>query len=684
MILHRPGHIFVLATFLMGSMSAMAMSKSINVTPSVKPIPISDPVVEPAAETTTNTNTNVVVTTDTNTVSTNNNTGVSRIGNNASFDGVIDIFSIGPKTTIVEGAGEDAVVQVLPEEGYTKARCQGEKNCIALKWNDFVVTNPATDTLVKYKVFKSERPNVFVSSNYLETAGATPELVDTAIEPGKTYYYQIRAILERQQNNRTSLVTVAANPAPYSYFKVVAAPENMAYVSRWSVNQEICGLMNRPVDPANNFRCEFNGAGAVFADGQPCLNSDGSYPYVGQEKCYYDIGRDYLADRFARGAAPTYADKDGKGACSWHGMTASAKDQSKFTYDCIANGSPIKLNIRPQKAGVVFFDRELKAFYVAQERDWGEGDERFYWAAITPDAGVFGNKAHQSSLGINYTQNQAFQLCQANKVTVGNVDYQGRLLRKNEAFALSAFDQQNVGDIDGVNVASIDALEHAGEYGLCHTQSEHGVEVSNAYVKGSETFPSFSYELRHFFQTGSTATKNCVSKYGLQDMVGNGAYYLAEQIREGGKVADASEAVPYKKFPSDVAASFLAPLAFDNVVLPAPENYDASIIYQSVASYPYFNVALGLPFVCDQQGVCASDDKLISLNGASDAAIQDVDARGAALFYSALDIDQVMWAGCAGLTEQGLENRCGRFSTTISGFPRLEKEGAVRCVFPLE
>ena len=671
MIFRRPGQILVLATFLMGSMSAMAMSKSVKVTPVGSPTPTPTPIVN------TNTNTNP-------TISTNNNTGVSRVGTYVSFDGVVDIFSIGPKTAVVEGAGEAAVVTLLPEEGYTKERCHGEKNCVALKWHDFVVTNPATDTLVKYRIYKSNRPNVFISSKYLETADATPELVDTNIEPGKTYYYQIRAVLERQQDGKKSTVYSLPNPAPFTYFKVVAAPENMAYVSRWAVNQEICGLMQRPVDPANNFRCEFNGAGAVFANGEPCVNNDGSYPYVGQEKCYYDIGRDYLADRFGRGAAPTYADKDGNGACSWHGLTASTKDQSKFTNDCIGNGSPIKLNVRPQKAGVVFFDRELKAFYVSMERDWGEGDERFYWANISPNDGVYTNKAHQSSRGLNYTQNQAFQLCQANSVKIDDADYQGRLLRKNEAFAFSAFGQQNLGNIDGINVPSIDALEHAGTYGLCHTQGDHGVDFNNSYVKGAETFPSFSYELRHVFQTGSTATKNCVSKYGLQDMVGNGFYFLGEQVREGGQVADPTENVAYQKFPSDVAATLLAPLAFDGILLPKNSEQDAGIHYRSLASFPYFNVAVGLPFLCDQQGVCAADDKLISFSDAEDAVIKNLDPNGGSLFYTAADRDEVMLAGCSGETLVGLENRCGRFSTIISGTPKSQKDGVVRCVFPLE
>lgn len=661
----RPGQVFVLATLLTGSMSAWGMSKSIKITP------IDDSQVTAAAD-------NPVVETPS-TVNTNNNTGVSRVGEYYSFDGVVDIFAIGPKTAIVEGAGEDAVVQVLPEEGFTKERCQGNKNCIAFKWHPFVRLANDVSEEVTYRVHRATTPKGFISTKYTETA--TPEFVDTDIEPGKTYYYQIRVAFSRTLANGKVMNNQSALPshAPFTSFKVVAPPANMAYVSRWSVNQEICGLMHRPVDPANNFRCEFNGAGAVFADGTPCVNNNGSYPYVGQEKCYYDIGRDYMVDRFAMGAAPTYADQNGEGACSWHGMTPSTKDQSQFTFDCVGHNSPNNLKVVPAKAGVVFFDRYNKAFYVATERDWGVGAERLYWKPLQTQDKVITNKAHQLAQSFNFKQNDAFNVCQANQVTVDGTPYQGRLLRQNEAFAFAAFDEKNVGEIDGITVPSLDALEHSGNYGLCHTQTSHGVIPNNNYVKGSETLQNFAYELRHSFQTGSTATKNCVSKYGVQDLIGNGSYYLGEQVREGGQVADASEEVTYEKFPSDVAASLLASFKFDNVFFPAP--VEGPITYVPVKNYPYYNVALGLPVICAEEGACAPDDKLVSFAGAEDAQVKDLDPRGGTFFLSTIDRDHAMLGGCAGYNDG---TSCGRYSAVVSAVPSLDKGYAVRCVFPLE
>ena len=204
---------------------------------------------------------------------------------------------------IIKFSGEVDIISrgALTKDGQNFAltsRCPTPQTCISVAWQPFTANNA---TLLSYAIYKSEDPDNFPLEVSFTAKLDQPVFTDTDVIPGKTYYYLIRAVIERQLNEQLITAIQTPNDTPLRVIKVTAAPDDMVLLHRWTANQAMCRLLQRQVgqkkgaDPQENFRCEFNGLGSVLSNGQPCSGQDKDL--LGRNaKCYYDFGRDLFVD----------------------------------------------------------------------------------------------------------------------------------------------------------------------------------------------------------------------------------------------------------------------------------------------------------------------------------------------------------------------------------------------------
>lgn len=189
---------------------------------------------------------------------------------------------------------------------------------VTLAWNPFTITGLGTYGTVGvkgYNVYRREPGRDYdfginghltdhLSTNGMTISGASIRtFTDTTAIAGKVYYYIVRPV-----DSMTSFATFTGET--FSEVRIVAAPENYAFVHRWMVNQEVCRGMNmtesptsnmpHTIDPNNNYTCPYVGPGRS-------LNG------LGQS--VYDYGRDLLVDIQEAGCSYAEAPKCSNNGC---------------------------------------------------------------------------------------------------------------------------------------------------------------------------------------------------------------------------------------------------------------------------------------------------------------------------------------------------------------------------------
>jgi hypothetical protein len=162
---------------------------------------------------------------------------------------------------------------------------------------------------------------------YAEFIDYTVDRSDVSPTSTKVYWYKVEAVLNGG-------VIPFENNSVDSIVKVTLPPPNMALVHRWMANKDFCDTIQRTPDRANNYRCDYNG--------------------LGSRGGYYDIGNDYLMDRFELGCNFSRA------ACTNVSMGADFEGtgaNGTLANDCIGYGTPnTKVSAAP---GTVFYDRSV-------------------------------------------------------------------------------------------------------------------------------------------------------------------------------------------------------------------------------------------------------------------------------------------------------------------------------------
>lgn len=304
-------------------------------------------------------------------------------------------------------------------------------------------------------------------------------------------------------------------------------PDNMVLIHRDSVNYEQCSLMSRTSDPLNRQRCSYTGLGATPYNSGSSLNSSA----LNLSGLYYDFGYNLFVDRW-------------EAACNWSRSAATLINTNPATYgtgkcgaggtngDCFGVGSPVGTigdvgnvyfdtfnGICHVKTGPTTWNNINTAFITASER----------LAMYTNDpAAQNGQRPPMTSLN----QARAQDTC----ATVIDSNYGAkRLLRLREYKAAAAW--ANItgepGALSDSTIQSIESTSGASTHttlNYCNTNTHSGVTPADSFGQSGYELAMQSVSGMDAFVIGSNGTKACISRFGIQDAVGNVSEILSDQI----------------------------------------------------------------------------------------------------------------------------------------------------------
>jgi hypothetical protein len=284
--------------------------------------------------------------------------------------------------------------------------------------------------------------------------------------------------------------------------------DNMVLVHRDSANYEMCQLMSKPSDPLNHQRCAYTGQGAVPYNANPGGST------LSLDAGYYDLGYNMLVNRWPLG-------------CNWTPSTNGGKCGASATNgDCYGTPTPV--------AGIgvdgnVYWDMDGGLCYVKVGASWVQYAN--YLSSVTAVTDPYKNLLITNAPDQTYRKpplgnsSQPLAALTCNAIIDPNYGMM-RLLRRREQVVASAWPSLT-GEPGALSDSQIATLE-AGGAGNCNGDNAHGMTIA-AFNTSDETAISSS-AVGKYFVLGSSKTVNCVSRFGLQDMVGNQSQWLSDEL----------------------------------------------------------------------------------------------------------------------------------------------------------
>lgn len=344
---------------------------------------------------------------------------------------------------------------------------------------------------------------------FTDTEGTTNKIPGPP-QPGKVYYYKVVAV----DTYNEFLIHPAQK---VNKLRVIAPPDNMAFVHQWMVNREVCSKMNLTSNGSKNFRCQYQGVGAVYDS-----TSTDDPPY------YYDIENDLLVDLHEAGCP--YSDVNDTVNC---GGAA-----------CIGLDEPTVPGAVPQPLTV---DEAL--YYSRSSGTCYEFANSLTWEAIgvSTTSTLNQTQALKTQLAqlpplVNVKQEYANTICDtrgtlsiqtSTSATSTAATDQFKLPSRKEQIAYSAWSSGT-----GFSAFEIDTLETGlslNSSAKCNASYASGLESSytdSDIPTAGERFSlpgSNSSNIRSLF-TSSNQTNLCVSRYGVQDSIGNVREWVEDRI----------------------------------------------------------------------------------------------------------------------------------------------------------
>ena len=456
-----------------------------------------------------------------------------------------DIYSVGPKT------------YASNPTGVTPAAVPGT---VRISWADWPASNTCQpDAVIVYRANASGGSGSIVSNTDYPSGipaniktftdstlqGATAATVGSPTDFGNAWYYRLKVLIAGNSYDVTS-------PTQIAEARVVAPPANMALMHRWVANQEMCGLMGLTPDSTNNYRCAYSGWGKITGN-------------------YYDMTNDLLVDR-------------GELGCNFTAQCGASANQP-----CLAS---VFSTTNPQGAaiagadGQVFYndDGSNARCYVKVSGTWREANDTNVAMTSTVRAVMstpMGNKPPIVTIG----QAASYATCQAYTVSIGQLSTftsgPKRLLRNKEWKAAAAWSPT-------LTDAQIVSLENGGA-GNCNTDNAHSLSTTDRTYAGTKAFYSGS----------ATSTTNCVSRYGIQDLVGNVWEWTSDQL--GSCSAGGNTCVGVTSA-LDTGNTDMNGFPFDSVTSPGSGLVSEWNIESMTYGANYFSVPLGIPMITNDGG----------------------------------------------------------------------------------
>jgi hypothetical protein len=383
---------------------------------------------------------------------------------------------------------------------------------VTLAWNNFSMTGTGADANVQiagWNVYRREINSDYnFATGFLKDVNSSATMsipsqlpttfTDKTAVAGKVYFYTVRPI-----DNIHFYATFT--PEIFSEVRVLAPPENYAFVHRWAINQEICNKMNmttttvNKVDPTHNYRCPYTGPGDTVISGVH----------------YYDYPKDLLVDISETGCP--YSDARVPG-CGNNG--------------CVGIGAPTPA--MAVSAGMVYYDRSSGICSISTVGNW---------ARYTGTALIQSNSALNPPL-THISGTEAVASCSSRAAPVVasggatfNLTTPVVLPEKMDYMAYSA---PQIGLTD-TQISDLEQGFSLDVQSRCNSSSANGLTGFTDSVIPSSSFmysvPGTATSGIRSLITGSVpvpgitfATESCVSRYGVQDIYGNVAQLVQDSM----------------------------------------------------------------------------------------------------------------------------------------------------------
>ncbi len=392
---------------------------------------------------------------------------------------------------------------------------------VTLSWNAFTMVGSGADSnvqIIGWNVYRREAGADYdfktgalksVSTDvYSVSNPAIRTFTDKTALAGKVYYYVVRPI-DSINNTSTNFKFSTYTPEIFSEVRVLAPVENYSFVHRWMVNQEVCNGMHmtttttNKVDPTHNYRCPYSGPGESSVSAG-----------------FYDIGKDMLVDIAESGCPYTKANH-----CTSDG--------------CIGIGAPSG-SLTNIAANDIYYDRSAGKCHIYDGAAWAE----FNTAGLNPTVVAKTNSALNAPL-VNVTSAKAAAICSARTTTNATSNLTGTtppvanpsLPSKADFIAFAA---SPIGRSDP-EITDIEQGYSLNIQSRCNSSNANGLEV--AFTDSSIPSTSFNFSVAgtsssgiRSLYTGSIpwglnyATETCSSRYGVQDVYGNVAEWVKDQM----------------------------------------------------------------------------------------------------------------------------------------------------------
>ncbi len=308
---------------------------------------------------------------------------------------------------------------------------------------------------------------------------------------GQVYLYKIRPV-------------AAANSLPmevsesYSTVRVIYPQPNWSFIHRWIINKENCEDLGLTSVPTQDFGCAYVGPNAVDIGG-------GTY--------YFKQANDVLAMTFEAGCNYSRAPN-----CTSSGCIGSANPNSAG-YD-VSNGA-------------MYYNRDTSVCYVQTAAAT--------WTAInsiTMASQLAGNSLNPTPIYnppiANISRDQASAYCQnmtAPSLTGASASASPDLPSKLLYNAMSDWDDS----LTDTNINSFESGSALNSSSKCNTYDANGISFVDSEVPTSsfaDTLPALASatSLSRALRTGSDTTAACISRFGMQDLIGNMAEWISEDI----------------------------------------------------------------------------------------------------------------------------------------------------------
>lgn len=369
---------------------------------------------------------------------------------------------------------------------------------VRLGWNAFQATN---DTVAGYHIYRSDNisgPFVTPLNSTMIPANART-YTDTSLtdsDSGLTFYYQVRAVSNNYGN-------VMAPNEPYATLKIPLPLANMSLMHRRMVNYRTCLGMGKAVDINSNNRCSYVGPGDNYSG-------------------YYDIGNDYFVDRY-------------EASCNYTAQ-AGICDQTAGV-GCIGNGTPVSALPTPGDVLVTT-----------------GGDPAIYYNRADGTCHYFSGISWNPVSSLNAAQLIAFQELNQTKQDGSLNIIESTFPKRPPLVNIQQFKANNYcKSVDlppalgvayktltsrQIHVAAaewpstttgINALEAGASLSLMVSQC-NASNGGNLHFQDGLLGPLYdtwtateasAFSSHSFVMSGSDLTRNCQSRYGIQDLAGN-------------------------------------------------------------------------------------------------------------------------------------------------------------------